>query len=83
MTADAPSPISMAGIISDHTDAATITPEAKPSSTFCSSAGISRFIKNTKADPRAVPRNGIIKAVNIGLIVTKIRIKLCNVVAFV
>ena len=56
-------------MISDHTDAATITPEVKPSSIFCSSAGMSRFIKNTKPDPRAVPRNGIINAVNTGLII--------------
>ena len=40
---------------SDHTDAATITPEAKPSRTFCTIGGISRFMKNTKAEPRAVP----------------------------
>ena len=61
----------MAGIIRDHTDAATITPEANPRSTFCSNAGISRFMKNTKADPRAVPRNGIIKAVNTGLMLQR------------
>ena len=67
-TAVAPSPISMAGIISDHTDAATITPEANPRSTFCSITGISRFIKNTNAEPRAVPRNGIINAANTGFI---------------
>ena len=39
------------------------------SKTFCNIAGISRFIKNTKADPRAVPRNGIKRAVRTGLIV--------------
>jgi hypothetical protein len=50
-------------MISDQTEAATITPEANPSRTFCTSAGISRFMKNTKADPRAVPRNGIRRAV--------------------
>ena len=66
-TDEVPSPISIAGISSDHTEAATITPDAKPSRTFCTSAGISRFMKNTKADPRAVPRNGIINAVNTGL----------------
>ena len=67
MTAAAPAPISMDGMISDHTEAATITPEANPRRTFCTRGGISRFMKNTKADPRAVPRKGIIKAVSTGL----------------
>ena len=31
-----PSAMSMAGIISDQTEAAIITPDAKPSSSFCS-----------------------------------------------
>ena len=53
----------MAGMISDHTDAATITPEAKPSRTFCTKGGISRFMNKTKDAPRAVPRNGIKRAV--------------------
>ena len=48
--------------------AATMTPEAKPNRTFCSMSGMSRCIKNTKADPRAVPRKGIINAVTIGFI---------------
>ena len=65
---EVPCPISMAGIISDHTDAATITPEANPNRIFCSNCGISRFIKNTKAEPRAVPRNGISKAMITGFI---------------
>ena len=47
---------------SDHTEAATITPEAKPSRTFCKSSGMSFFMKKTKADPRAVPRKGISRA---------------------
>jgi len=58
----------MDGIIKDHTEAATITPDANPSNIFWSIAGISCFIKNTKAEPRAVPRKGISKAVNTGLI---------------
>ena len=44
---------------SDHTDAATITPEAKPSMAFCTTAFISRRMKNTNAEPATVPRNGI------------------------
>jgi hypothetical protein len=51
----------MAGISSDHTEAATMTPEANPSKTFCSSIGISLFMKKTNPEPRAVPRNGINK----------------------
>ena len=51
--------ISMAGISSDHTDAATITPEAKPNNVFCSRADISSFMKNTKAEPSIVPSSGI------------------------
>ena len=77
-TAEAPCPISIAGMISDHTDAATITPEANPSRTFCSSAGISRFMKNTKAEPRAVPRNGMINAIKTGLIYLQIIYSLRN-----
>ena len=52
-------PMSIAGISSDHTDAATITPEAKPSKDFCNLADISFFIKNTKAEPSIVPSSGI------------------------
>ena len=51
--------ISMAGISSDHTDAATITPEAKPSSAFCKRTDISPRMKNTKAEPSIVPSRGI------------------------
>ena len=63
-TADVPEPISMAGIRRDHTEAATITPEANPSRTFCTSAGMSFFMKNTKADPSVVPRKGTRSAVS-------------------
>jgi len=49
----------MAGINSDHTEAATITPEAKPRSDFCTRGDISSFMKNTKAEPSIVPNNGI------------------------
>jgi len=58
-----PLPISIEGINSDHTDAATITPEAKPSNAFCSSAGISFLITNTNAEPRIVPSRGIKSAI--------------------
>ena len=56
-------PISIAGISSDHTDAATITPDANPKSIFWNNSGISFFIKNTNADPKTVPANGIKSAV--------------------
>ena len=50
--------ISIAGMSSDHTDAATITPEAKPRSDFCSRTDISPRMKNTKAEPSIVPSSG-------------------------
>ena len=53
------STISIDGISSDHTDAATITPEAKPSNVFYSLTDISFFMKNTKAEPSIVPSSGI------------------------
>ena len=68
MTADFPVPILIDGMISDQTEAATMTPDANPSRTFCSTGRISRFMKKTKADPRAVPRNGINRAMMTGLI---------------
>ena len=67
-TAILPDPISRAGMIRDQTEAATMTPDAKPSRVFCSRSGISLRMKNTKADPRAVPRNGISKAVKTAFI---------------
>ena len=61
ITAHFPSPaaISIAGINSDHTEAATITPEAKPNNIFCNSIDICFFIKNTNAEPNIVPNKGI------------------------
>ena len=47
--------------MSDHIEAATITPEAKPNNAFCKRAGISFRIKNTKAEPNTVPISGINK----------------------
>lgn len=51
--------MSIEGIRSDHTDAATITPEAKPSNSFCKRGEISSFNKKTIAAPEKVPKNGI------------------------
>ena len=59
--------ISIEGISKDQTEAATITPDAKPSRAFCSSAGISLFIKNTNADPMTVPAKGISSVAMIAL----------------
>ena len=53
------SDISMAGIKRDHTEAAIMTPEAKPSRAFCINGLISFFNKKTQAAPKVVPRNGI------------------------
>ena len=50
--------ISIDGISSDHTLAATITPLAKPSSVFCRRSGISFRMKKTNADPSIVPARG-------------------------
>ena len=69
-TAAGPSPIFMAGIINDHTDAATITPDANPNRNFCINAGMSRFMRNTKDAPNAVPRNGIRSVAKIGFMIS-------------
>ena len=50
--------ISIEGISSDQTPAATITPLANPNSVFFSRSGISFFMKKTKADPSTVPAKG-------------------------
>ena len=64
--------ISIAGISSDQTDAATITPEANPSNAFCNRADISSCIKNTKAEPSIVPSSGISSPIiNVVVIVYK------------
>ena len=54
-----PPDMSMAGISRDHTEAATITPEANPSRHFWIPGFNSPFTKNTQAAPRVVPRKGI------------------------
>ena len=50
---------SMAGISRLQTEAATITPAAKPVSARCTRSLSLFLIKNTHAAPRDVPRNGI------------------------
>ena len=42
----------------DHTDAATITPEAKPNNDFCKRGDMSFFMKKTKPAPSMVPKKG-------------------------
>ena len=52
--------MSMAGMRRDHTEAATMTPEANPKSTFWTRGGIlSLRIRKTQAAPSVVPKNGI------------------------
>ena len=61
--------MSIAGISSDHTEAATITPEAKPNNVFCRRGDISSFMKNTKAEPSMVPSRGMNSPTVSGVIV--------------
>ena len=49
----------MAGISKLHTEAATITPAAKPVRDRCTLSLRAFFMKNTHAAPRDVPKNGI------------------------
>lgn len=49
----------MDGMSNDHTEAATITPEAKPNSDFCKRGDMSFFMKKTNEAPSIVPNNGI------------------------
>jgi hypothetical protein len=46
----------------DHTDAATITPEAKPSSVRCTLLAERSPTNSTVAAPITVPANGIAKS---------------------
>lgn len=72
ITVRKPSPavISMLGMRSDHTAAATITPEANPNRMRCNVADMASRIRNTKADPNRVPAKGIIsESVNPSIIV--------------
>ena len=54
-----PSDCSMAGISRLQMDAATITPAAKPARARCTKLPRDFFIKNTQAEPSAVPKKGI------------------------
>ena len=56
--------ISIAGIRRDHTEAATITPAANPSSDFWINGFNSFFTKNTQTAPRVVPIKGMISPKN-------------------
>jgi hypothetical protein len=51
-------PALIAGMISDHTEAATITPAAKPRSAFCTRAETSWRAKSTDEAPSIVPNIG-------------------------
>ena len=53
-----PADISIAGTTSDHTDAATITPAASPSSSLFWRGGICPFSRNTHPAPSTVPSSG-------------------------
>ena len=55
--------VSMAGISNDHTEVATITPEAKPNSVFCTRGDRSSFMKKTNAAPSMVPKRGMRKPI--------------------
>ena len=57
--APAPADCSMAGISRLQTDAATMTPEAKPVSPRCTRSPSSLFRKKTQAAPSEVPAKGI------------------------
>ena len=59
------SDMSMAGIRSDQTDAAIITPDANPRSIFCRRTFIPFCIKITIAEPSVVPINGSLFLINI------------------
>ena len=52
------SAISRLGISSDHTDAATMTPEAKPKRSLCKERAMDPRTRKTIAAPRTVPKKG-------------------------
>ena len=60
---------SRAGIISDHTAAATITPAAKPSNALCRRSEVLSLVKSTVAAPTTVPKKGIAIIVKIFIVV--------------
>ena len=60
---------SIAGISNDHTEAATITPEAKPKSVLCALCELRSFRKSTTLAPISVPKNGNTSSGRISIIV--------------
>ena len=70
----------IAGMSSDQTDAATITPEAKPSRIFCIFDALSRPKTSELAEPKTVPVNGIRSTIAIcsGVIFYKNKVILCK-----
>ena len=58
------SAISMDGIKRDHTEAAIITPEAKPSNNFLTRLPSPFFNKKTIAAPNAVPAKGMVRIIH-------------------
>ena len=54
----------IAGIISDHTVAANITPAANPSNPFSTDSFMPSFIKNTIIAPSVVPAKGTISDIS-------------------
>lgn len=66
--------ISNAGISNDQTDAAIITPDAKPNSNFSIFLLISPFIKNTVAAPSVVPKKGIINPVTMFILSSPLKL---------
>ena len=57
--------ISMLGISRDQTDAAVITPAAKPIKARWSPSFMERDMKKTHAAPRVVPANGTSKPISV------------------
>ena len=58
----------IAGIISDQTEAASITPDANPKRNFWSFWFISFFNRKTQAEPKVVPSSGINRPIIIFII---------------
>ena len=59
----------MAGMSNDQTEAAIITPDAKPNSDFRNLGDMSFFMKKTKAAPSMVPNKGINKPMAVPIMV--------------
>ena len=62
---------SIDGMSSDHTEAATITPEAKPSSALLTRSLRLPLSTNTHAAPSAVPRRGSTIPTNVQMFITE------------